>query len=232
MKEYIIEQFNKTGINIDDGKAAQFLRYYEMLIEWNQKFNLTTITQFEDVVLKHFIDSSYGLSFIKGKNSLCDIGAGAGFPSLVLKILYPEINITLMDSLNKRVVFLQEVVNVLGLANCNCVHVRAEDAAAGSYRESFDVATARAVAGLNTLCEYALPLVKTGGIFIAYKGEAENEIAQAKNAIKILGGKIDEIKKFNLADTEMNRSLIIIGKTQHTDKKYPRGKGKEKSNPL
>lgn len=232
MKEYIIKEFNKIGIKLDDNKAEQFVKYYQLLIEWNQKFNLTTITEFEDVVLKHFIDSAYGYDYIVGRNCLCDIGAGAGFPSLPLKILYPQIKITMMDSLNKRVLFLQEVVNALGLKDCNCIHIRAEDAAADFYRESFDVVTARAVAGLSTLCEYALPLVKTGGIFIAYKGEAENELDAAKNAIKILGGKLSEVKKFNLADTDLSRSLIIIGKIQHTDKKYPRGKGKEKSNPL
>lgn len=232
MKEYILNEFNNAGFEIDSHIAEKFLTYYSMIKEWSEKFNLTAITDFKEVVLKHFIDSAYGLKMIKNAKSLCDIGAGAGFPSLPIKILYPEINLTMIDSLNKRINFLNEVVKELNLKDCTCMHARAEDVAKSSLRESFDAVTARAVANLSTLCEYSLPLVKVGGFFVAYKGEAEEELANAQNAIRLLGGKLESYDKYKLAGTDNNRMLIVIKKVKITDIKYPRGKGKEKSSPL
>lgn len=232
MKDYIIQTFKKAGFDIDNSIAEKFLLYYDLLISYNEKCNLTAITDFEDVILKHFIDSCYGIKYIKGSNSLCDIGTGAGFPAIPLKILCPELKITLIDSLNKRIIFLNEIVKELKLDNCKCIHERAEDAAKKTYREKFDIVTARAVASLNTLCEYCIPFVKVGGKFIAYKGLADEEINKSKTAIKVLGGKLENYEKYNLLNTDYKRSLIVIKKIKPTDIKYPRGRGKEKSKPL
>ena len=232
MKEYIINQFNKAGFTIEEDVAKKFVSYYTLLKEWNQKFNLTAITDFEDVVLKHFIDSAYGAKYIRGKKSLCDIGAGAGFPSIPLKLLCPEIKLTMIDSLNKRVTFLKEVVKELSLTDCKCIHARAEDAAKGALRESFEAVTARAVASLSALCEYCIPFVKTGGIFVAYKAKADGELENSRNALKLLGGKLESCQKYNLLDTDNVRTLIVIKKIKPTNKKYPRGLGKEKTQPL
>lgn len=229
MKDFIIKQFGGIGVSIDDNAAAKFISYYELLKEWNKKFNITAITDFEDVVVKHFIDSAYGLKYITGKKNICDVGSGGGFPALVLKILYPQITATMIDASNKKITFLKEAVKHLGLEGCECIHTRAEHAV--NLRESFDCVTARAVAPLNTLCEYALPLVKVGGIFIAYKAKADSEIEKARNAINVLGGKIKTYEKYTIYGGQ-NRALIVIDKISKTDKKYPRGGGKEKSRPL
>lgn len=232
MKEYILQQFNSAGFEIEESAAEKFLQYYNLISKWNEKFNLTAITNFEDFVLKHFIDCAYGLKFLKGAKNLCDVGAGAGFPSVPLKILYPQIALTMIDSVNKKITFLKEAAAKLNLSDCDCLHTRAEDAAKGNLRESFDAVCARAVAPLSSLCEYCLPFVKKGGIFIAYKGDADEEIKQAKSAIKILGGEISVYEKYQLALSGHARSLIVIKKIKPTDKKYPRGKNKERTNPL
>lgn len=228
MTDYVINEFKKINININTDIAQKFIDYYNLLIEWNNKFNLTAITKFEDVVIKHFVDSAKGLQYIKG-NSLCDVGAGAGFPSLPLKILNGQLNITMVDSLKKRITFLEEAVNVLKLDNCRCLHLRIEDALA--LRESFDTVTARAVAPLPLLCEYTLPFVKKGGIFIAYKTDTEKEVDRAKNALHILGGEISKIDSYTLGEG-YKRALIIIKKVKTTDNKYPRRQGRAKKAPL
>ena len=231
MREYILRRFGEAGLEISPEQAEKFLRYYELLCEWNNRFNLTAITAFEDVVLKHFIDSAHGARYLGG-GTLCDIGAGAGFPSIPLKILRNDLKLTMLDSSNKKVLFLSEAVKELGLGDCRCLHARAEEAARGHLRESFDAVTARAVAGLNALCEYALPLVKVGGVFLAYKGDAEEEIKSAERAIEVLGGRLERADSFYLSGTEHRRTLILIRKVKKTDSKYPRGRGRERSDPL
>lgn len=213
-----------------DQNKEQFKKYFDLLIEWNEKINLTAITQYDEVVTKHFEDSVAGQSLVPQNASICDVGTGAGFPGVPLKIVRDDIKLTLMDSLNKRVNFLQTVSDSLGLG-ADCIHTRAEDAGKGDYREKFDVVTARAVARLNTLCEYCLPLVKVGGKFLAYKALVEEELAESQNAIKILGGKVEQICKFDLSNGD-SRSIVVISKVSPTPKKYPRGKGKERSAPI
>jgi 16S rRNA (guanine527-N7)-methyltransferase len=232
MKDYILSEFRKAGFEISGEAAERFLRYYRLIAEWNEKFNITTITAFEDVVLKHFIDSAYGLKYVCGKKSLCDVGAGAGFPSIPLKILCPEISLTMVESAGKKAAFLNEAVKTLELDGCVCLQARAEEVARGNLRESFDVVTARAVAPLNTLCEYCLPLVGVGGIFLAYKANADEEVEKAQNAVKVLGGQLLKYEKYELAASGNLRSLVIVSKIKPADKKYPRGRGKEKTNPL
>ena len=232
MREYILERFKEAGFNIDEGQAEKFARFYALLAEWNSRINLTALTSPEDVVLKHFIDSAYGAKYIEEGAMVCDVGSGAGFPSIPLRILRGDIKLTMVDSVGKKVDFLREAVKRLGLEECQCLQARAEDAARGSLRESFDVVCVRAVAGMSALCEYCLPLVKVGGLFLAYKGDAERELEAAKNAIRILGGQIDKVDRFFLQGTDHKRTLILIRKVMPTDKKYPRGQGKEKKNPL
>lgn len=233
----------ELNIELSEKQLTQFHMYYELLIEWNEKINLTSITDWEGVVIKHFIDS---MSFVKlfssyeecleitsGK-SLADIGTGAGFPGLALKILLPELNVTLMDSLDKRIKFLNEVISSLNLEKIETIHGRAEDLAHNPlYREQFDYATARAVAALPVLCEYCIPFVKKDGFFIAYKSEkSEEEIADSKNAIFLLSGKLIDNISFVLPKTDMNRTIISIKKTNNTSKKYPRKAGTPSKKPL
>lgn len=210
--------------------ASQFETYFRLLTEWNQKINLTAITDRDGVFVKHFEDSLYGAEYIPNGASLCDVGTGAGFPGVPLKIARPDINLTLMDSLNKRVNFLSLLTESLGI-QAECLHIRAEDAGKSQLRESFDVVTARAVARLNTLSEYCLPLVKVGGVFLAYKTADESEMEQSERALSLLGGKIKKVDTFSLSNGD-GRSIIVIQKVRPTPKAYPRGKGKERSSPL
>lgn len=240
MFQYQTEQFQKDlkglGISLPEKQIAQLIRYYELLAEWNQVMNLTAITEYEDVMKKHFIDS---LSLVKaydmnGASSLMDVGTGAGFPGLVLKIAFPGCRVTLLDSLNKRIQFLNAVINELGLTDVEAVHGRAEDfARPGKLRESFDLCVSRAVASLAALSEYCLPFVKKGGFFIAYKSEKiSDEITQAANAIALLGGKVTEKKEFLLPDSDIYRCLFVIKKEKETPKKYPRKAGLPTKEPL
>ena len=221
-----------------DKHMEKFELYYSLLVEWNQRFNLTAITERDEVFARHFEDSLAAADYIKEGAYVCDIGSGAGFPGLPLKIVRPDLNVVLFDSVNKKIAFLNEVISRLGLSGIEAVHSRAEDAAAlNRYRERFGVAVCRAVAPLPVLCEYALPLIKVGGNFIAYKTEAavETETASVQNALKILNGKITDVIPYSLKEKnggEIKLALIIIEKTALCPLKYPRGGNKPRLNPL
>lgn len=212
--------------------AEKFNIFKEFLVESNQKFNLTSITDDEGIFYKHFLDSVVGESFFKKGAFVVEIGSGGGFPSIPLKIIRDDLNFLLVESTGKKCAYLKEAVDKLGFNGVSVYCGRAEDAAKDVlYREKFDVATARAVARLNTLCEYCLPFVKVGGSFIAYKGDCEEEIKQAENAIKTLGGKLERVENYSLKG-EDKRAVIVIKKVVHTPQKYPRGNGKERKCPI
>lgn len=232
---------NKINIEISDDQINCFEKYYELLIEKNKVMNLTAITDKEDVIVKHFIDSIALIPYlldkginINNKLKIIDIGTGAGFPGLPLKIMMPDVKFTLLDSLNKRVSFLNEVIDELKLKDIEALHGRAEDYASDSkYREKYDICVSRAVANLSTLSEYCIPFVKEDGFFISYKaGESEEEINNSKNAIKILGGKINKVEEFVLPGTDVSRVFVFIRKLELTDKKYPRKAGVPAKKPL
>lgn len=215
-------------------QLEKFYKYMELLIEWNEKINLTAITEPKEIILKHFIDSITILNEIKEGSKLVDVGTGAGFPGIPLAIMNSKIKITLVDSLNKRLIFLQEVIKELKLENVEIIHARAEEFGQNKeYRESFDIATSRAVANLSTLSEYLLPLVKLDGKCISMKAsEATEEIKQAEKAIEILGGVIEKIEEFNLPQSNIGRTIIIINKKKRTPTKYPRKPGTPSKEPI
>lgn len=218
-----IEKTKELGITINEIQLEQLEKYYELLIEWNNKINLTGITEKNQVYLKHFYDSLtiQNVIDLNKEETLCDIGTGAGFPGLVIKILFPNLKITLVDSLNKRIVFLQEVIDKLELKNIEVIHARAEEYAVNN-REKFDVVTARAVAHLSILLEYSMPLVKINKYFIAMKANIKEEIEESKNALNLLSSIISDKKIFLLPYEESTRSLIKIKKEKITNKQYPR----------
>ena len=231
-REYLKKQFAEFGLFPDEEQTDRFLKYYELLVSWNEKFNLTAITEFEDVVTKHFLDSCLGAEFIADKNcSLCDVGTGAGFPGIPLKIMFPELKVFLLDSLKKRVDFLNTVISELSLSDITALHGRAEEVSRKpEYREQYDVCVSRAVASLSSLSEICLPFVKKGGEFIAYKSQkAGEELSDAQNAIKILGGSAC-LHERELLDAR--RVFIEISKISSTPPKYPRAGGKPFSKPL
>ncbi len=218
-----IEELEKINIKLTENQLNQLEIYYNLLIEWNQKMNLTSITKKEDVYLKHFYDSLTINKIIDltKEETLCDIGTGAGFPGMVLKIVFPNLNITLVDSLNKRLEFLKELSTKLDLKNIEFVHMRAEEYALKN-REKFDVVTARAVSHLSNLLEYSIPIVKTEKYFIAMKANIEKEKKEAENALKLLNSKIEKELNFHLPIENSNRTLLKIKKEKITNKKYPR----------
>lgn len=236
MENILRNSIKASSIDLDDNQVEQFCRYYELLIEWNKKINLTAITECKEVVEKHFIDSLSIDKIINMKNieKVIDVGTGAGFPGIPLKIVYPHLKMTLLDSLNKRIKFLYEVTSILKLENIEAIHGRAEDVARKEeYREKYDICVSRAVANLSTLSEYCLPFVKVGGNFISYKAEkADEEIEKAKKAVSMLGGRVEKIEKFQLSGTDIGRMLVKIKKERKTEKKYPRKAGMPTKEPL
>ncbi len=231
--EDLKEKSKKIGINLKQIDLEKFYDYMNLLLEWNEKINLTAITEPKEIILKHFIDSLSIEKYIKDGNKLIDVGTGAGFPGIPLNIARNDIKITLLDSLNKRVVFLEDVINKLELKNINAIHSRVEEYAKNkNYRESYDIATSRAVAPLNVLLEYLLPLVKINGICICMKGPNKEEIDLANNALKTLGGKIEQIDEILLPDSDIKRNIIIVRKINKTPEKYPRKAGMPSKEPL
>lgn len=228
------DSMKKINIEITEKQVDDFYNYMNLLLEWNEKINLTAITEENDIILKHFVDCGTILKYIKDNSSIIDIGTGAGFPGIPLKILNNSLKITLMDSLNKRIIFLNNVIDELKLSNIEAIHARAEELARNkNYREKYDISTSRAVANLSTLSEYMLPFVKKDGIAISMKGSnIDEELNNSKKAIKILGGKIEKIDNFNLADTDNLRNIIILRKKEKTPKEFPRKAGKPSKEPI
>ena len=232
MKNLIKNTFESYGFILTDLQVEQFEKYYNYLVEENEKFNLTAITEPQDVVVKHFVDSVLPNEKIKQNSYIIDVGTGAGFPGVPLKILRPDINLTLLDSLNKRVEFLKRLCELLGLDGVEFVHSRAEDYVK-EKREKFDYAISRAVASVPTLSEYLLPYVKKGGQVIMYKGsKAEEELNAGSKAIKVLGGNVKEVKNYILSEKDGERKIIFIDKHNATPATYPRGKNLPKTKPI
>lgn len=226
------EKLNAIDIEIDNEQVQKFYKYMNLLLEWNEKINLTAITENNEVILKHFVDSATILKFIESDMKIVDVGTGAGFPGIPLNIINNKPKYILIDSLNKRINFLNEVIEKVDLKNINTVHSRIEDFAKNN-KESFDIATSRAVASLNILLEYLLPLVKVGGICICMKGSnAKEEIESASKALEILGGKIEKIEEITLPESDIVRNIIIVRKIKSTPNKYPRKAGMATKEPI
>lgn len=225
-----------SGVDFDENKYSKFMQYKDIIKEWNEKINLTAITDDDEIIKKHFIDSIkiFKFSPIKNAKNIIDIGTGAGLPGIPIKILFPEIRLVLLDSLRKRVNFLNNVISELNLKNIEAIHGRAEDFAQDKkYREKFDFAVSRAVANLSVLSEYCIPYVKVNGYFIALKGPSvSGEIDDSKNAVKILGGTIKEIIEVKIEDTDLEHNLVVISKNSSTSVIYPRKAGTANKNPL
>jgi 16S rRNA (guanine527-N7)-methyltransferase len=230
------EELEKQGLSLTDRSLAQFETYFELLIDWNQRMNLTAITDREGVMEKHFYDSLTPAFFadFSAVSKLIDIGAGAGFPSLPIKILFPHIKVTIVDSLNKRIHFLQELTQTLGLSDVTCIHGRAEEVAQKpDFREKYPLVMARAVARLPVLLELCLPFVQVGGEFIALKGgSGEEEVKEGKKALHLLGGEIERLENLRLPSEDSKRTLIWIKKVKSTPKQYPRKPGTPNKNPI
>ena len=236
MNQLLEIKLKELNIQINEIQKKQFDTFYSMLVEWNKVMNLTGITEYEEVIEKHFVDSLSIVNIfdLSEVNTLIDVGTGAGFPGIPLKIAFPHLKITLLDSLNKRIHFLDSVIDELKLDGIYTIHGRAEDfAKKDDYRERYDLCVSRAVANLSTLSEYCLPYIRVGGMFISYKsGDVDDEVLESKKAISILGGKLDNVVKFQLPGTDINRSFIKIKKIKNTGKKYPRKAGLPSKEPL
>lgn len=238
-QEQIQKRFGEAGLPLSDTQAGQFAAYAQLLVQWNEKMNLTSITDFGEIVEKHFLDSlAVGINPVLPADvwtgSLVDVGTGAGFPGIPLKIFYPDLKVTLLDSLNKRIGFLNQVIQDLGLKKITAVHGRAEDLAREPrFREQFGLCVSRAVAALPVLAEYCLPFVRRGGFLVAYKsGTVEEELEKGAKAVKVLGGSIQKTEKFVLPGTDFSRSLVLIRKVDNTPRKYPRKAGTPAKQPL
>lgn len=236
MSQIFDDKLSELGITLEENQKQQFDKFYELLVEWNKVMNLTGITEYEEVNEKHFVDSVSIVKAIDMKQikTVIDVGTGAGFPGIPLKIVFPHLKVVLLDSLNKRINFLNTVIKELGLNDIYTIHGRAEDfAKKAEYREQYDLCVSRAVANLATLSEYCLPYVKKGGMFIPYKsGEIEEELKQSEKAVKILAGNIKKVVKFELPGNDIKRSFVMIAKTGNTAKKYPRKAGLPAKEPL
>lgn len=232
--KFMISYAEKMNLMFSEEQLSKFYKYMNLLIEWNKKINLTAIVKPEEIILKHFIDSLTINSYIDEKQKLVDVGTGAGFPGIPIKIYRPDLKVVLVDALNKRINFLNEVIEKLELRNIETVHSRIEDFGKNTkYRESFDIVTARAVANLSVLSEYLLPLANIGGKCICMKGnEVSEECDNGKKAIHILGGKILNIDSFKLPDSDISRNIIVLQKTNKTPSKYPRKAGIPNKEPL
>lgn len=239
--QQLIQDLKEWNISLNETQINQLEDYYKLLIDWNDKINLTSITEYDEVLKKHYLDSCALSLFFENYRcfedkqfSLIDIGTGAGFPGLVLKIVYPESDIVLLDSLNKRINFLDEVIDKLSLDNITTVHSRSEDLARNDdFREKFDFAVSRAVSNLSTLSEYCLPFVKVGGYFIPYKSDKlQEELPTGKIAIEKLGGNLDNVMDYSLPNSDISRSLVIVSKVKNTPKKFPRKAGIPSKQPL
>ena len=233
-KEIMINNLNDLNISLDDGQLDKFYDYMNILIEWNKFMNLTAITDPKEVIFKHFIDSLTVLNSIDKNSTIIDVGTGAGFPGIPIKIAYPEAKVVLLDSLNKRIKFLKEVIEKLELKNIEAVHGRAEEYGRNKdYREKFDVTLARAVAPLNVLLEYLMPFAKKDGKCLCMKGSnSQEEIVNSLNAVKILGGQLIETEEFVIPNTDIKRRIIEIKKVKTTNNKYPRKAGTPSKEPL
>ena len=236
MTDRFKSELDKIGITLTDDQKKQFDQYYRLLVEWNKVMNLTGITEYEEVVEKHFADSLSLARFLDLNkiHTVIDVGTGAGFPGIPLKIAFPHLKVVLLDSLNKRINFLNEVIAKLDLKEIHTIHGRAEEyARKPEYREQFDLCVSRAVANLSVLSEYCIPYIRVGGIFVPYKsGEIDEEVAVSRKAVDILGGQIDHVEKFQLPDTDIHRSFVFINKIKNTQKKYPRKAGTPAKEPL
>ena len=234
MQELLKQIFQKYKIEASEKQVEQLSKYYELVISWNEKINLTAITDKKEFAYKHILDSVLPYACFSENSKLVDVGAGAGFPSIPLKILRPDLDITMLDSLNKRINFLNLVIETLGLEKIRAIHGRCEDVAKDfMFREKFDYGVARAVAALPTLLEYVLPFVKVGGQMLAYKSvQAQSELALSTRAQNILGGRSVEIKKYMIYEISSERNIIVINNQNHTPNGYPRSGNKAKSNPL
>lgn len=236
MSEMLKNRMDRLQIETNENMLEQFDLFYHLLVEWNKVMNLTGITEYEEVVEKHFADSLSLARFLDLNkiHTVIDVGTGAGFPGIPLKIAFPHLKVVLLDSLNKRINFLNEVIAKLDLKEIHTIHGRAEEyARKPEYREQFDLCVSRAVANLSVLSEYCIPYIRVGGIFIPYKsGEIDEEVAASRKAVDILGGQINHVEKFQLPDTDIHRSFVFINKIKNTQKKYPRKAGTPAKEPL
>ncbi len=235
-KEFLYNKLTQLDIEPTENQISQLILYFEMLVEKNRVMNLTAITDFEEVAVKHFIDSLAIVKVIDFEcvDSVADIGTGAGFPGIPIKIMFPHVDVLLADSLNKRVLFLRDVISTLNLKEVQAVHGRAEDLGRDvNYRDKFDLCVSRAVANMSVLLEYCIPFVKPDGKFVSYKaGNSKEEIALAKKAVKALNGEIERIQEFELPETDIKRSFVVIKKIGKTPKAYPRKSGTPSKNPI
>ena len=225
---------NKINVMLNDKQISKYYQYMNLLLEWNEKINLTSITRQDEIILKHFIDSMTVLKYLDKYNKIIDVGTGAGFPGIPIAIMKEEKSVTLMDSLNKRIKFLEDIKQKLDLKNIDLIHSRAEDLGQDlNNREMYDVSVSRAVANLTTLVEYLIPFIKIGGICICMKGQdVEEEINDSKRDIELLGGRIKKVDEFYLPDSDMKRNIVIIEKIRSTNKRYPRNAGLPSKEPL